>query len=340
MDATSALFGAQAEADFRVARSIPRHDLSGQALGTSMFLAQQCIEKQLKAIMLRLNEAMAFEGGDRFLRGMSHRFYPKLHEIRKQFVEGLGMPPVPVLRLMELDTTGHAFERAGRVIGHMGRLWKRYTAPDSPVHVCMWKQSLHVRLEPDELCALDRFLAEDADGLFGAFGIQGAGGIIRGRLRNNAGSPPPMSGVIGDERKTAAAYQDYVWAPHQRLLPRFHDMHVARQDRIFSDVALRRLGGLARDEQGSAIKRLVAEFAFDGASLHAHSYLSLYPHHTLGRYPRRLPGGRTSAEIYASSVDSVLHNIYNVARFNLEMLRDRSSKLDGLCRTGHEHGYW
>jgi len=149
-----------------------------------------------------------------------------------------------------------------------------------------------------------------------------------------------MSGVIGDERKTAAAYQDYVWAPHQRLLPRFHDKHVARQDRIFSDVALRRLGGLAGDEQGAAIKRLVAEFAFDGASLHAHSYLSLYPHHTLGRYPRRLPGGRTSAEIYASSADSVLHNIYNVARFNLEMLRDRSSKLDGLCRKGHEHGYW
>lgn len=35
-----------------------------------------------------------------------------------------------------------------------------------------------------------------------------------------------------------------------------------------------------------------------------------------------------------------MHRIYNVARLDSEMLRERDSKLGELCRLGHEHGYW
>ena len=340
MDKASAMFSEQATADFRVARSIPQHDLSGQALGISMFLAQQSIEKQLKAMILRINEAMAFTDGKQFLHTLSHQFYPSLHEVREKFVRKLGMPPAPVLRLMDLDTAGSAFESNERVLGDMGRVWKEYAAPACQVRMYVWKHSLHVRLDARELDAANRFLHKSLVGLPGALGKRGAASRPPGKLTNDFVPPPPMRGVINSQEKTSAAYAEYVGGPLRQGMTKRRDGHLTLQDRIFSEAGMACLGSLPRVERERAAARLVAEFAFEAASPQAYRYVTLYPHNLLGRYPERLPDGKTTPEVYGSRVDIVLHRLCNEVRFSLDLLRGHASKLDELCRLGSEHGYW
>ena len=340
MDATSALFGAQAEADFRVARSIPRQDLSGQALGISMFLAQQCIEKQLKAIVLRLNEAMDLEEGDRFLFELSHGFYPALHRVRTRLVRGMGIPPAPVLRLMDLDATGQEFADNDRVIGHMAGFWKEYAATGSTIQMCVWRHFLHVSLSRDELDSLNRFVRRSAAILPGVSNGRGTGNRPPWLLTNDFKQIPPMRSVIRDRGMTDAIYSDYVWTPQRRGMQELHDLRVACQDTVFSEVCLGRLGRFSRDVQERAVRRLVTEFAFEAAAMMAYRYMTLYPHSWLGRYPKLLPDGRATPTVYESRADVVLHRIYNETRFSMDLLRGHASKLDELCRLGHEHGYW
>lgn len=340
MDETSALFGEQAAADFRAAKSIPLHDLSGPALGLSMLHAQQCIEKQLKAIVLRLNEALEIDGSNRFLRRLSHDFYPRLREIRGSFVKNLGMPPASVLRLMGLDDTGQGFVSNAHAIGHVASFWKEYAAPGSVTQMSVWKRSLHVRMSRDELDALNTFVRKSATILPDMPESDGSWSRPAKTLTNDFGRVPPMRSVIRDAGRTGAGYSDCVWAPPRRGMQELHDEDLGRQDRLFSNLSLRRLGGLARSAQAQAVKRLVAEFAFGASAIAIYRYMTLYPHCRLGRYPERLPGGMTTTDIYESRADVVLHRIYNEARFSLGLLRDHDSKLGELCRLGHEHGYW
>jgi len=340
MDVTSAMFRGQAEADFRVAMSIPRHDLSGHALGISMFLAQQGVEKQLKAIVLRLNEAIGFEKGDRFLFDLSHKFYPALHRIREKCVGDLGMPPAPVLQLMDLDTSGLAFESNGRALRDMGRVWKEYAAPKNRIRMCVWKHSLHVRLDPAELDAANRFLRKSLVGLPGALGRRSASSPPAGGLTNDFEPPPPMRDTIRSQAEIDAAYSGYAGDRLRRGMLERRDKHAARQDRIFSEAGLACLGRLPRNDRVRAATRLVAEFAFEAASLQAYRYIVLYPHNLLGRYPERLPSGTTTSEVYGSRADITLHRLYNEVRFSLDLLRGHHSKLDELCVLGGEHGYW
>lgn len=339
MDETSAMFGEQARADLRTAQLIPQHDLSGQALGLSMFHAQQCIEKQLKSIVLRLNEALKLEEGDGFLFELSHKFYPSLHNVRSRFVQKMGMPPKPILRLIELDPGEQAFARNERLIAHLGEFWEKYSRPCSLFSVSMWKHSMHVRLSEDEHGALGEFFDVDAAALAKALGRLGVDGSPKVQLGDYS-VPPPMRDVIGDRDKTESTYMDHRNNQYRQVLQLFQDYHAARQDRIFSDTALERLGGIPVDGRVRAVKRLVAEFAFEAVSSQAYRYAPLFPHNIVGRYPMRLPGGGTTTGVYASKPDVVLHWVYNEARLNFDMLCEHASKLDELCGLGHEHGYW
>lgn len=340
MDETSALFSEQAAADLRTAKAVPLHDLSGQALGISMFHAQQCIEKQLKAIVLRLNEALDFDKENRFLREMSHDFYPKVHKFYGRFVKILGTPPSPVIRLMDLDPADETLAGNDRAIGYVASFWKEYAAPGSRVQMCVWKRFLHVKLSRDELGALNRFVRKSAAFLPGELGLDGSWNRGRDPFTNDFGHVPPMRSVIGDEGRTDAVYSDYVGRPQRQGMQELHDYRAGHQDRIFSDAGLSCLGGLTREARRKAAGRLVAEFAFEAAGIMIYRYMTLYPHARLGRYPVRLPGGTTSAAVYESRADVVLHRIYNETRFSMDLLRGHYTKLDELCRLGSEHGYW
>lgn len=339
MGETSTMFREQARADLRIAQLIPQHDLSGQALGLSMFHAQQCIEKQLKAIMLRLNEEMELEADDGFLQELSHKFYLKLHTVRRRFVQRLCVPPSPVLRIMGLEQGERAFERNENTIGRLGAFWEKYTDPDSRFHASMWKHSMHVELSACEQHDMKDFLNVDAADLSDALGQPVPTDHSKVRLGDYS-SPPPMRQVIMDRQGIERAYADHRRNRYRLVLQTYHDWHMALQDRMFSDATIRRLRSFRADEQGQALRRLVAEYAFEAASSQAYRYAPLFPHNTMGRYPMRLPGGKTTTEIYESQADVALHWIYNETRFNFEMLCDHASKLDELCGLGREHGYW
>lgn len=300
MAATSALFSERARADLDLARAILRHDLSDHALGESMFLAQQCVEKQLKAIILKLNEAMGFQVGDGFLFELSHKFYPKLRDIRSRFVKSLPLPPAPVLRMMGSSTAGQAFSLNERIIGSMGDFWKGYVAADPPFHMYVWMNSMHVRLTAGQLDGLNEFFHKDAMKLSSVLGGPDVSGLSKKQFTNSFPPMCPMRSVIMDAKRTENVYSDYAWSPHNQEIQKFKDTHLARQDRMFSDAALRHVGSLPKGEQKLVIRRLVAEFAFEAASSQAYRYIVLFPHNTLGRYPKNLPDGSSTTEIYES----------------------------------------
>jgi len=139
---------------------------------------------------------------------------------------------------------------------------------------------------------------------------------------------------------TESAYSDYRRRPLRQMLQKSQVIHSAHQDLIFSETALKRLECLPADGQARAVRRLVAEFAFEAASTQASRYAPLFPHNTMGRYPMRLIGGKSTTDIYREGADVVLHWVYNKARFDLGLLREQASKVDELCELGHEHGYW
>lgn len=339
MSGTADMFRKQARTDLELAQLIPGHDLSGEALGESMFLAQQCMEKQLKAIVLGADEALGLGMGDGFLRDLSHKFYLNLHKTRKRFVKNLGLPPDPVLRAMGRDPGERAFGRNERIIGNLGAFWANYGRSDSEFTVAMWKQSMRVDLLEHELAALDDFNSIDAAELSEALGRPVAGDPKNVRIGGYS-SPPPMRAMMGDSERLRRAYEDHKWRPNMQALRNRQDFHMAVQDRIFSDFALRHLGEMPVKEQRGAASRLVAEFAFEAASFQAYRYAPLFPHNELGRYPMRLPCGRSTTEVYEAQADVALHWVYNEARLNYEMLCEHASKLDELCGLGREHGYW
>jgi len=339
MATISALFREQASVDLKLARLALQHDLSGQSLGESMFLAQQSVEKQLKAIVLALNEAMRLEAGEGFLFDLSHKFYPNLHEVRKRFVGNLGLPPAPVLRLVGREPGDAAFAHNERVIGGLGDLWAECGSSGSLFHVSLWKHSLRMELSASDLDNLQSLFDVDAAKLPDALGVPSSGDPPKVRLGDYS-SPLPMREVIEDEGRTEDVYGEYKLNPLRQWLQKSQDIHLALQDTIFSQTALKRLERLTADGQARAVKRLVAEFAFEAVATQAHRYMNLVPHNTLGRYPMLLPDGKSTTEVYELQTDVVLHLVCNETRFDLEMLCEQASKLDELCLLGHEHGYW
>jgi len=337
--ATSALFREQASADLALAQMIPRRDLSGQFLGLSTFLAQQCIEKQIKAIMLKINEVMEIEKSDKFLHVLSHKLYPNLHVVRESFVRDLGFPPDPVLRIMGRDNAEHAFARIDRIIKRMGNFWAEYAGSNPPIYLYLWKNSLHVELPPKELVALNEFFHNDLIDLASTSKLD-VGDLPKEQFSNKFSPPAPMRDVIRDESETKQAYANYKLSPSGHVVQVNTDWHLALWDLIFSDATLKRLGRLPSCEQRRAVRRIVVEVGFEAACAQAYRYILLFPHNTLGRYPKLLSDGKSTVDIYESRADIVLHQIYNETRLDFEMMCKRADKLDELCRLGHEHGYW
>jgi len=340
MDETSALFREQAGANLRIAQMIPRHDLSGHALGLSLFHAQQCIEMQLKAIVLKLNEEMEFEKGDKFLFDLSHQFYPTLHEIRERFLNGLDAPPELARLHVGLDTDEHAFERNGNIIAHMGAFWREYLSSDPPIHEYMWKNSLHVRLAGVELDALNGFSHDDTIALCDALECQRVGDLAKKQFSNDFPPVLPMRDVIGNRLSIERAYKSYALNLYNQEIQACVDRHMARQDLVFSGTASGRLGRLDSGRRRQATRLLVAEFGFQAAASQAYRYIFLFPHNTRGRYHKCLPGGGTTAGIYESRQDIVLHRVYNETRLNFGLLCRYFTKLDEMCRLCRERGYW
>jgi len=90
---TSAGFEGQAASDLRSAQKIARDDRSGHALATSMFLAQQSMEKLLKSIVLMLDEALNAGLGEKFYRtALGHTMYARPDRLYLRLLKGVGLP--------------------------------------------------------------------------------------------------------------------------------------------------------------------------------------------------------------------------------------------------------
>jgi len=87
-------------------------------------------------------------------------------------------------------------------------------------------------------------------------------------------------------------------------------------------------------------KRGVTDFGFGVLRNHVHTYVRLFPHTMMGRYPTRLADGKLTTDIYESQENSVLYSLYVTIPHNYGILCGEASRLDKLCELGHGTGYW
>jgi len=96
MEHTPEEFMRQSSSDLKQAQTIARNDQEGHALGTAMFLAQQCVEKSLKSMFLRLSEMVVLpREPDITLKTLGHSIYRDAHRIYSGYIEAHKFPHIP-----------------------------------------------------------------------------------------------------------------------------------------------------------------------------------------------------------------------------------------------------
>lgn len=332
MTALSEAFREQARADLDLAQAGAKSGQSGHALGESMFLAQQCIEKLLKSIPLRLWEAMAPEGGDGGIPGrMDHTIYPGLHGVYTMIADQLDWEGGSLAR--------PAHDPAASLVKKVGERWRENAGPKNSRIDDFWMDSLNVGLLPKKTRDLENFdkaMERLRRGLppggrdprlCPAFGGAPAGyGDMRSRVRS--------------KREVGKLYSDY-----RRNLARQGGAERAGSRLSAKNMLLPDIMDYFRKATPEATQRLIAqrhvvEFGFVLLCDYVRAYARLYPHAMLGRYPKRLANDQLTTDIYASQEDSVLYSLHVTIRHDHDRLCEHASLLDELCGLGQKRGYW
>jgi len=159
------------------------------------------------------------------------------------------------------------------------------------------------------------------------------------QFSNKFDTYPDMLSAVHDEHRLKAMYVDYMSHEHHLLKLRAVYTQTSWQHAVFS-TALGLVKELPPHQRDLAPKRLVAEFGTEVICLQAYSYMYLFPHNILGRYPAPSHGGQTTADVYGARADRVLYKIHVSYRFDFDLLSEQISALDCLWGMGNRDGHW
>jgi len=332
MTGLSGAFREQARVDLGLAQAAARGSSSGHALGESMFLAQQCVEKQLKSIPLRLWEAMGTEGGDGGIPGMmDHPIYHSLHGVYTRIVGQL--------RQEAGNLHGPAHDPVASLVENVGKRWREHAGPKSPKHDDFWMDSLNAGLPAKRALGLRRF-DNDMAGL--RRGLPPGGRDPR--LRPAFGEAPDGHGGVRrrvcSKRQAGRLYSEYRRGRSRRGEAVEKGARPDVKGMLSPDITDYFRRATPEAAQGLIARRNVVEFGFGLLCDYVGAYARLFPHSILGRYPKRLDDGRLTTEVYALREDSVLYSLHVTIRHDHDRLCGHSALLDELCRLGHKRGYW
>lgn len=312
---SSAQFAAQSRSDLAQAQAIARASASGDALGTAMFLAQQAMEKQFKSALLKVAEAVGAVLEEGFFKEtLSHTVHQHPAEFYQKCLEGSRLPT----SLWANGIAGRTMDMLRRT----GRVWdpKFY---GRGIRLLLFQYYLGMPMDPDDLRRLNAHL----DSIMKKIG---------GRddppnpTRREFSSPPgnePMDGVISDSVRLRRLRCGFADIPDNVAVVReLEQLFGNRLDFIRHTAGRRRLSPEATGEGDAAL--MILDYGALAVAMRAPSYVYLFPHYELGRYPTRLSGGKTSSEIYAAQRDAVLSRLFVNVQYDH----------DQMCLVGEQIG--
>lgn len=327
----SAHYELQSMADIGRAQAIAKVDQSGHALGTAMYLAQQSVEKQLKSIMVRLDEALGLGSIDKILRGLSHEFYPRLYEIYRLRVEcaeralreRYGIRPDPEI-FKYTESVATDFREASSY-------WANYRNNPAILRLT-WLQSLGVSLPKEDLHRLNRWHAPQI-----AF-TPGATPAHEDEPKFADFFPPAdlLPIEILDDSALARHIVEYAQTPantHSRMVLS-GTLEATHPDR------LRIFGEKHADVQAMLARMGLAEFGLHVMASMTQQYVLLYPHNSTGRYPEPAGNGLFTPDIYKRQARHVLGSLFVVVPYHLGELRANSGIIGEISERGRRLGYW
>jgi len=146
MEHTPEEFMRQSSSDLKQAQTIARNDQEGHALGTAMFLAQQCVEKSLKSMFLRLSEMVVLpREPDITLKTLGHSIYRDAHRIYSGYIEAHKFPHIPQAagipgNINEVISSALAANKG--IFSKADEFWARYSDKYEVWGTLAWKNSL------------------------------------------------------------------------------------------------------------------------------------------------------------------------------------------------------
>ncbi|MDD9808360.1 MAG: hypothetical protein OXU25_00815 [Thaumarchaeota archaeon] len=328
----------QSMVDIGRAQAIARTDQSGHALGTAMYLAQQSVEKQLKSIMVRLDETLNLGHTDKILRGLSHEFYPLLYESYRLHIE---CSERAIRKRYGVKASAEGFKYTESVADDFreaSAYWNNY-CNDPDILRLTWLQSLNAGLSREDLHRLNLWHGQQMTFAPGnALGSGGGGGVGGGDPKLEDVFPPSdlIRIEIWDDHALARHSVEYAETPanmHMR-------MSLAGTLETTNPDRLQMLGVEHADLQSELARMGLFEFGFHVMASMTHHYVLLYPHNPIGRYPEPAGDGLFTPDIYERQADDVLTLLFVVVPYRLRQLRMNSGIIDKRSEHGRQRGYW
>lgn len=323
----------QSMTDIGRAQAIAMTDQSGHALGTAMYLAQQSVEKQLKSIVLRMDEALNLGSVDRVLRGLSHEFYPRLYEWYYTHLEHDQLAMIRHYeRMVDVGLSRHEVESFASHFREASDYWEKYRA-DPHGQNLTWRQSLGIRLSEEDMLEMNSLHRSQMEFVQGDASGSGDRDL---EFADSVSAPDRIRLDIMD--KDALALHCVIYA----ATPANSHTRMVLAD-TFEEARMSFLPGFKKHYAGmqpvESAKKAIFEFGFRILASMTHQYVLLYPHNTIGRYPEPECAG-FSTDVYERQASFVLAHLFVTVPHHLRVLRTNSELIDSLSDMGRQLGYW
>jgi len=330
MEHASSEFMRQSASDLRQAQSIARSDQEGHALGTSMFLAQQCVEKSLKSMFLRLGEIIDLPSApDITLKTLGHGIYRDAHRIYSGYVEAHKFPHIPQAagipgNINEIISGALADNKD--IFSKADEFWAKYSDQYDVWGDLAWKNSLGALSEPERHKLMSFY------GYFIPYFAMRASQLTipssypKRRIKHSMHKAAFNNRLLTEIRQ---AHSSFVVHSNQRAMAdrtfKSHREFLTSQTR---DLLLR---AITKPQYSTCAKRIFLEYWFTVFDYFVLAYVELLPHNSHGRYPSKV-GGASTTEIYESHSEHVLFSLLVDIPYHVGQLRRQYAHVEDLHR--------
>ena len=264
--------------------------------------------------------------GKDLLKLLSHPLYPNIFQLYKKHVAGIDLSGFPVDAESLGNTESMIFDPAQNagLFKQMEDYWNDYRF-DCDLQELIWQNSMGLSLKGDDLETLNSAHTLYMKHLFGS----------TNQSRVDAQTIKNESILCSHMRRTLA---------NDALLKAYSDSYCA----FSTNVAMRNL--IASQFYGRRsffsthmqtaidslqypferiVRSLMVEFGLFVMVTIAHRYIEIFPHNTLGRYPKKL-GDRVTTDIYKSQRNHALFSLFVEIPYHLDQLCLNSRRIDEL----------
>jgi len=327
---------AKALSDLGLAQRMATRAPSGHGLATAMCHGQQSLEKMLKSTLVLVYEGARLGDGEAVARRLGHPIYPRIAQLVYSCVAGVEAPHfTPDGMSRPASGAGAAGTvHAAQAYGQIAETWGCF-AGSSPLQGLAWKASMGVA-DSAELSELASWFDCRRKAIEGITGKAAAG---RPMPKNPMPVPPNMERAVRDrgriERLQLACGRAPESAERRELLSRGHAQIMAL------------LGPRMRESHDASLepydkftRRSALEFWFQSIMSYHGSYMFVFPHNTLGRYPTDVGCGLHTTDLYMRQLDHVLYHLFVHVPCLVGELMSNYERFERVLERGKSAGCW